>query len=105
MSKPRTPRDVCIKDIERQFELASYRLWGTWYPAVVRGSQGYSIRVLIGYTGRPPNEIVKYDYFRMYSDGTIYTAPRGYAKDFKPGRIPVPELEAAVERYAKEGQQ
>lgn len=31
----------------------------------------------------------------------ITVAPRGYARDYKPGRIPVEELDAAVARYAE----
>lgn len=42
-----------------------------------------------------------FDFFRFDDDGTITEAPRGYAREYRPGRVPVEELDAAVARYAE----
>lgn len=85
-------------EIERDFTLAPMTLGFTVYPAVVkREGGGYSIRVHLGTRGNTTD----YAYFYVDADGTISEVPRGYAKDYRPGRIPVEQLDAAVDRYAQ----
>lgn len=99
MPKATTPvRVFDFAEIERDFTLAPMTLGFTVYPAVAkRKTGGYSIRVHMGTRGNTEN----YDYFYLTDDGTVDAAPRGYAKDFKPGRIPVEQMDAAVQRYAQ----
>jgi hypothetical protein len=88
---------IPFAEIERDFELTPLRLGLSVYPAVSkREGGGYSIRVHKGARGNTDS----YEYFYTYPDGTISAAPRGYAKDYRPGRIAVEELDAAVERYS-----
>ena len=96
----REPRDVTIKEIEKTFDLASYWFGQKWCPAVDRRSEGgYHIRVVKSETRTGSNVTSSYDYFYLGDDGTITTAPRGYAKDFKPGRVV--DIKVAVERFAE----
>lgn len=99
MPKATTPvRVFDFAEIERDFTLAPMTLGFTTYPAVVkREGGGYAIRVHTGMRGNTE----KYDYFYTYANGDVSAAPRGYAKDYKPGRIPVEQLDAAVERYGQ----
>lgn len=90
-------RVIPFEEIEQRFRLVPLRLGLAVYPAVVRQPLGYSIRVL---TGR--GFITEgYDYFKLDAEGNITEAPRGHARDYCPGRIPVEELEAAVQRYGR----
>lgn len=99
MSRPkREPRRITVAEIEQQFELASYWFGEKWCPAVHETSRGYGIRVLRSQTIRLSGQTVSYDYFEIDPDGTITTAPRGHAKDWRPGVVT--DIEAAVERYA-----
>lgn len=83
----RGAREIPFAEIESAFTLAAHDT----HPAVgVMPRAGYYIRISIG-RGR-------YDYFYTDLDGVITTAPRGYARDYKPGRII--GLDAAVEQYA-----
>lgn len=95
--KKAEPRVITVAEIERTFELASY-WWGErWCPAVHRNSNGYGIRVIRSITRSGVNESISYDYFELDDNGEITTAPRGYAKDFKPGQVG--DIETWAERY------
>lgn len=94
----REPRQITVADIEQQFELASFWLGETWCPAVYETARGYAIRVVRSQALTLSSRAVSYDQFDVLPDGTVDTAPRGYAKDWKPGRVT--DIEAAVERYA-----
>lgn len=101
-TKTRPARVIQFAEIEKRFELVPMS-FGKVHPAVVRKDDQpdrYSIRVLKSETRSGADTTTKYDYFRCDAEGNITEAPRGYAKDYRPGRIPVEELDAAVERYA-----
>jgi hypothetical protein len=96
----KTIREIPFAHIERQFELASYWFGGKWCPAVDSNDRGgYQIRVLKGETRAGSNTTTTYDYFYLAEDGAVLTAPRGYARYFKPGRVT--GLDEAVARYAE----
>jgi hypothetical protein len=95
----REPREITLAEIERTFELASYWFSGAWCPAVFAAKHGWSIRVVKSHSFSSASQSVTYDYFELALDGTITTAPRGYAKDFRPGRVV--DIEAAAERFAQ----
>jgi hypothetical protein len=96
----RTPRTVHLAEIRQTFQLAS--TMGS--PPIGRranrtipgGWIGWYIRVLVKVENSRGNVTTKYDYFYTSNHGTITTAPWGHAKDYKPGVIPVAELEAAI---------
>lgn len=97
MAKPL--REFPFSMIERQFRLASYWWGDLWCPAVdERNSGGFLIRVLKSERRSAGSVSVGYDYFETDDDGVIQLAPRGYARDFKPGRIT--GLAEAVQKYA-----
>lgn len=100
----REPREVTIDDIVAIFELGSYWLGDRWCPAVFgNGAAGYGIRVIrsqsIHRRGDVEDVKTTYDYFELDPDGNVDIAPRGYARDFKPGRVA--DIKALVERFAK----
>lgn len=103
MATKKNPRTVSFAEIERRFELAPLELFGTVHSAVAyTDGEGYSIRVTVSHTRNSRGDLTeKFDYFRCATDGTITEAPRGYAKDYKPGRIPAAELDRAVKQYAE----
>lgn len=102
----REPREITLAEIAARFDVAGasywweYRLWeARWCPAVDRRDRGgYSIRFVKARTVSGDNVRTTYDYFELDDDGLITTAPRGFAKDFKPGRVV--DIAAEVERYA-----
>jgi hypothetical protein len=96
--KAAEPREVTIAEIEQKFELASYWFGVKWCPAVHVSSHGYGIRVIKSHGFSGSNRSYTYDYFELDPDGLITTAPRGYAKFFRPGRVP--DLDKAVQRFA-----
>lgn len=100
---PKPVMTIPFGRIERSFDLASYWLGAKWCPAVDRKSKaagsGYTIRVFKSETRNGANVTITYDYFELGSDGTVLVAPRGYARDFKPGRIT--GLDEALTRYTK----
>lgn len=100
MPKPKTPRDIKLSEIEASFELESY-WWGQkWCPAVHRkDSGGYGIRIVRSRTLLGDNENVTYDFFELDAEGLVTIAPRGHAKEFKPGRVV--DIDAAADRFAK----
>ncbi len=97
-ARKRDPRTFTLADIEREFRLASYWFGEKWCPAVHRRKSGYAIRLLKSESISLGQRSLTYDYFELDADGTITTAPRGYARDYKPGRVT--DIEAAAERYA-----
>jgi hypothetical protein len=102
--KPKQPPEIQFADIEAQFTLAAF---GQPPSAVGRSRNGgYWIRILVGTNvdifGQAGVHTDKFDYFYTDPDGVITTAPRGHAKDYRPGRIPVDQLDAAVTRYTNQ---
>lgn len=98
MAAKREPRAVTIGEIERMFELASYWFGSKWCPAVHRTARGYGIRIVRSQTIGLTSQQITYDYFELDENGVITTAPRGHAKDFKPGQVA--DIETWVGRYA-----
>ena len=98
MSKRREPRSITLAEIEQRFELGAYWFGDKWCPAVVKTGRGYRIRVVKSETLGANTRNTTYDYFDLDADGLITVAPRGYARDYKPGRVV--DIAAAVERYA-----
>jgi hypothetical protein len=97
----RQPRAITIAEIERYFRLAEASYWfgDKWCPAVhERKDGGYAIRVQTSERRSGSNLSTNFDYFYLDADGVITTAPRGFARDFKPGRVA--DIQAAVERFA-----
>lgn len=95
MPLPKIPFSV----IERSFTLTA----ALGYPAVSkldepRGRVAYSIRVLKSERFHGANVSRTYDYFELAADGEVITAPRGYARDYKPARVT--GLDEAVAKYA-----
>jgi hypothetical protein len=93
----REPREITLAEIEQQFELASYWFGAKWCPAVDKTAFGYRIRVLKSETVTITSRNVTFDEFVLAPDGTVTTAPRGYAKAYKPGRVV--DIDAAVARF------
>ncbi len=88
--KPKPIREIPFSAIDAEFHLMP--LFNC--PAVHRqvpstpGGYTYSIRVWAGETrSRDGSLRTKYDYFYLDEDGTVTSAPRGYAKDYRPARI------------------
>lgn len=96
-ARKREPRAITLAEIEQQFELASYWFGAKWCPAVHRTAFGYGIRFIKSQTISIGHQSVTYDYFELDADGVITTAPRGQAKDWKPGRVT--DIEAAAAQY------
>lgn len=97
----RAPRVVTIAEIERYFRLtdASYWFGAMWCPAVhERKGGGYAIRVQTAERRSGNNLSTSFDYFYLDTDGVITTAPRGFAREFKPGQIA--DIATQVERFA-----
>jgi hypothetical protein len=88
-----------MAEIEQMFTLQGY-WWGTkWCPAVARREEGgYAIRVVKSVSISGSSESVSYDYFHLDEDGTVTSAPHGYARVFKPGLVV--DVAQALERYA-----
>ncbi len=100
MSK-REPRAIPFVEIEREFRLddASYWFGTQWCPAVAdRKEGGYLIRIVARVSQSGSNAHIGFDYFYLDADGLITTAPRGYARDYKPGQVI--DIDAAVQRFA-----
>lgn len=93
----REPTAHTIAEIEARFTLESYWFGGTWCPAVYRGGD-YFIRIVRSESLTLGHRSVTYDYFQVDADGTITVAPRGYAREYKPGRVT--DIVEAFERFA-----
>jgi hypothetical protein len=100
MTRNKEPRSVMFAEIERRFQLggASYWFGDRWCPAVHRSDDGFGIRVVKSLTRSGIGSNFTFDYFYLDGDGLITTAPRGFARDYKPGRVV--DIAAAVERFA-----
>jgi hypothetical protein len=77
--KARPVREIPFNEVEQR-----------WRPSpldsfIERHGDDYVINVLT-YASLSPAEI-RVDLFRVAADGTVLSAPRGYAKDYRPGRI------------------
>lgn len=94
----REPRAFTVAEIEQRFELASYWFGAKWCPAVHSTARGYGIRVVRSQSVSLNNQTVSYDYFELDGEGVITTAPRGYAREYTPGRVA--DIAEAVGRYA-----
>jgi hypothetical protein len=97
----REPRAITLSDIKDDFlvDEASYWFGNKWCPSVRRRDEGgYAIRVVKSMTVSGSRKSFTFDYFYLDNDGLITVAPRGYARDYKPGRVV--DIEAAVEQYA-----
>lgn len=105
--KKKPLREIEFATIERIHKLAGYYLGTSWHPAVARrgstAESGYLIRIETGRTeyrtGDVGNVNVKFDYFSLTADGEVLSAPRGWAKDYKPARVT--GLDEAVAKYAE----
>jgi hypothetical protein len=85
---PKPIREITMAEIEARFELASYWFGDKWCPAVDRGESGcFGIRVVKSSFRSGNSSRFSYDYFKLDADGMVMEAPRGYAKEFKPGRV------------------
>jgi hypothetical protein len=102
-AKTKPARVIQFAEIEQRFRLVPLPpVMGT-HPAVGRddGDEGYFARVLVSSVpGTYGGSLDRYAYFRFDAAGVITEAPRGHAKDYRPGRVAVGELEAAVAKYA-----
>lgn len=87
----RPPREIPFEEIERRWRPSPLA------PFVERLDDDYIVNVLT-HVALSPAEI-RVDHFRMAADGTVLSAPRGFAKDYKPGRVT--GLEAAFVHYAR----
>lgn len=96
MAKP--IMNIPFTAIENNFELGSYWFGTKWCPAVIAKDDGYRIRIVKTETLTLDGRNTTYDYFTLDADGTVLTAPRGYARDYKPARIT--GLDQAVIRHA-----
>lgn len=97
----REPRSIPFAVIEREFRLddASYWFGATWCPAVHhRKEGGYGIRIVTRASQSGRSTHIGFDYFYLDADGLITTAPRGFAKEYKPGRVV--DIAQAVERFS-----
>jgi hypothetical protein len=102
-AKTKPARVIHFAEIEQRFRLVPL-IMGKVHPAVGKDDrgEGYFARVLVSsIPGTYGGSLDRYTYFRFDNDGTITEAPRGFAKDYRPGRVPVEELDAAVAKYAK----
>lgn len=96
----REPRAITIAELESRFDVAGASYWfgHTWCPAVGTIRGGYQVRFIKSETVTLASRQVSYDWFELDADGLVLVAPRGYARDFKPGRVV--DIAEAVERYA-----
>ena len=98
--KPRPVREFTFAEIEQNWTLSASITGG---PAVWRDKAGYSIRVVVGERRTGGSVTTTFDFFRLDLNGGVAQAPRGYAKDYKPGRIT--GMEEAVAKYARDPQE
>ncbi|MEV7267105.1 hypothetical protein AB0N38_26435 [Micromonospora aurantiaca] len=96
---PKTVREIPFTEIEENHQLASYWFGRTFCPAVDRrDGGGFQIRILKNERPRGGQVTTSYDYFELDEQGTVEVAPRGFARDYKPGRVV--GLAEAIEKYA-----
>jgi len=82
--------EIPFTEIERQWQPSPLD------PFISRDGDDYVINVLT-YVSLVPAEI-RTDSFRVAADGTVLRAPRGFAKDYRPGRIT--GVDEALAKYA-----
>lgn len=99
-TKAKTIREIPFASIERRFQLGAYWFGARYCPAVTRDGGQYRIRIVAQTTVSSGGSKTTWDYFECDLDGLVTTAPRGYAKDYKPGRIV--GLDEALVKYAPE---
>jgi hypothetical protein len=80
-------RSFTVKQITDAFILASAAGSPPIGPRDRAGRGGWYIRVRTSIAINGDRTTEKFDYFYTDADGEILTAPRGYAKDYRPGRI------------------
>lgn len=66
--------------IRRQFDIAPIRVTS-------RDGGGFRVRVAVALKVTAFSSMTKFDAFICTATGEITSAPRGYAKNFRPGRI------------------
>jgi hypothetical protein len=93
--KTKTLREIPFSDIEKRFLVA---LHGPGPGVGRRATGGYYIRITKSIAVNGLSETRKFDYFYLAPDGEVTTAPRGYAKDYRPARIT--GINEAVLQYA-----
>lgn len=78
-------REFTVKDIAGAFALGS--MPGS--PPIGRDAadEGWYIRIRTSIAIKNGEVTEKFDYFRLDDDGHVLSAPRGYAKDYRPGRV------------------
>jgi hypothetical protein len=97
----REPREFTLAEIAARFDVAGASYWWgeRWCPAVLRRNEGgYAIRYVKARTVVRDEVRTTYDYFELDDDGVIRLAPRGFAREYKPGRVV--DIAAQAERYA-----
>lgn len=96
----REPREITLAEIADRFDVAGASYWfgDRWSPAVHRKTDGYGIRFVKSQTLYSTGSSTTYDYFELDADGLITVAPRGFAREYKPGRVV--DIAAEAERYA-----
>lgn len=90
MSAPKKPiREIPFDEIDRQFAVLEYAHLGIGPAVGARADNvgGFYIRVAVGMTYSGGTTRTRFDYFHLGPDGEVQAAPRGFAKDFKPGRV------------------
>lgn len=96
------PREITVAEIAANFDVASASYWwgDRWSPAVYRkdDGSGYGIRFVKSQRAYGSDVSVTFDYFELDNEGGITIAPRGHARDYKPGRVV--DIAAGVDRYA-----
>jgi hypothetical protein len=97
----REPREITLAEIGYDFDIAGASYWwgARWCPAVFRRDHGgYAIRYVKTQTVSGDDVRTTFDYFELDADGLITVAPRGFAREYKPGRVV--DIAAQAERYA-----
>lgn len=101
--RTRAPREIPFGEIERDWTLGCYWFGDRWCPAVFfddRGGGRYRVRVVTGERTRGATITRSWDFFECDPTGLVTLAPRGHAKQYKPGRVT--GLDDAVAKHAPE---
>jgi hypothetical protein len=96
-AKKREVREIPFSQIEQNFHLAAVEE-SVAVGRISRPKGGYYIRVVMSMSTAGGDVTTKYGYFYLDADGTVISTPRGYAKDYKPGRVT--GIEDARAKYA-----
>lgn len=76
--------EFTLSQIIHRFDLAAA---GGSPPIGRRSHGGWYIRCRVGLSVSGATTQERFDYFYIADDGEILSAPRGFAKDYRPGRI------------------